>query len=144
MQQKFILFFIFIISAISFSCSNSPSTAKVGDIFAFDNKDKTFHVVRVLEIDDKRRYINLYGNAFNELPKTVKLEDLYISLPCRQTEPDCREGFRQVKGELNIVPFELSDALDENWKYVGNIPVTEDEKQKFAAWKKNLRGLDNR
>ena len=129
---------------VVFSCTNSPNAAKTGDIFAFDNKDKTFHVVRVIEIDETRRYINLYGNSFNELPKSVKLEDLYVSFPCRQTEADCKEGFRQVKGELNIVPFERNDALDENWKYVGNIPVTDEEKQKFAAWKKNLRGLDNR
>ena len=121
------------------SCANSPRSAKVGDNFAFDNKDQTFHLVRILEIDEKYLYVNLYGNVFNALPTNIKLEELFVTLPCKPSETAC-EGEKQIEDQLKIVRFPLNESLDENWKYVGNIPLTATEKEKFAAWKTAFRG----
>lgn len=106
----------------------SKSELKVGGLYSVDDGEGSFHVVKILVLDDSAAHIAIYANRFPARPTTIDPSALtFGSIDDENVE---NEGI----GVMHL-PLSRETFMQDQPVFITRTPVTEAELEGYNMWK---------
>lgn len=109
--------------------SKDDKSIKVGGLYATQNKDGTWRVMKVLALDDHAVHLRSYANKFTEQPKDVDPDKLTL-------------GGLNDPGGFGIGHFPLAKEgfFKDNPILIKVVPVKEEELEGYKLYQEAMKG----
>ena len=125
-QLRVIAFVMMVLISALTGCSNKPSGLKEGGIYAFQNSNGSYSVMKLLKVEGGGVHIKIYSNQFDSLPTKVDESTLTIV------------GLNHKENEtLGVADMPIKYDAYANYKatFVQQGTVTDEELKGYKTWK---------